>query len=217
MNLRLTGMASSVSCLVLASAVFGGELPDKPVKKTIRADDGLDVVCDVRGKGDTALVFLHGWCGDREYWKNQVDVFAPDYRVVALDQAGHGESGKDRAAWTVNSLAGDVEAVVKALGLKRVILVGHSMGGPVALLAAKRMPGTVAAVIGVDTLQNAEFKMPEDVSKKFFEAFATDFKGTMRTGLAGMVHEKIGPDLKSWLLTRAEAQDEKMAVALMRD
>jgi pimeloyl-ACP methyl ester carboxylesterase len=63
--------------------------------------------------------------GDREYWKNQVEVFDADYRVVALDQAGHGESGKGREAWTADSLTGDVEAVVKALGLKRLILVGH--------------------------------------------------------------------------------------------
>ncbi len=107
---------------------------------TFRADDGLEIVGEVRGQDDTALIFLHGWCGDREYWKHQVEVFAADYRVVALDQAGHGESGKGRKAWTADGLAADVEAVVKALGLKRVILVGHSMGGSVALLAAKRMP-----------------------------------------------------------------------------
>ena len=46
--------------------------------------------------------------------------------------------------------------MVKALGLKRVILVGHSMGGWVALLAAKQMPRTIVVVVGVDTLQNAE-------------------------------------------------------------
>src|SRR5262249_46569104 len=157
--------------LLLASALAGGQPDARPAKKTVRADDGLNLVCEVRGQGDTALVFLHGWCGDREYWKHQVGPFAADYRVVTLDQAGHGESGKDRKVWSTSGLAGDVEAVVKALGLKRVILVGHSMGGPVALLAAKRMPGTVVAVVGVDTLQNAEFKVPETLRKKFMEAF----------------------------------------------
>src|SRR5262245_43713957 len=176
MNARLSGIA----CLFMTLAVLGGEPADKPVKKTIKADDGLEIVCEVRGQGDTALVFLHGWCGDREYWKNQADAFAADYRIVTLDQAGHGESGKDRKEWTAASLAGDVEAVVKALGLKRVILVGHSMGGPVSLMAAKRMPGTVVAVVGADTLQNAEFEFPEDVRKQFMEAFEKDFKGTMR-------------------------------------
>ncbi|HJZ93452.1 MAG TPA: alpha/beta hydrolase [Gemmataceae bacterium] len=217
MNVRLTGIASSIACLLLASAVIGGEPADKPVKKTIRADDGLNIVCEVRGQGDTALVFLHGWCGDREYWKNQAEAFAADYRVVALDQAGHGESGKDRKEWSVSALAGDVEAVVKGLGLKRVILVGHSMGGPVALAAAKRMPGTVVAVVGVDTLQNAEFKPPEEVTKKYMEAFEKDFKGTMQMGLNGMVHAKTDAELKKWLVTRAEAQDQKMAMGLMRE
>jgi pimeloyl-ACP methyl ester carboxylesterase len=201
----------------VTSTVTGDERDTKSTKKTIKADDGLSIICDVRGKGDTALVFLHGWCGDREYWKNQVDVFAPDYRVVTLDQAGHGESGKDRKVWNVSSLAADVEAVAKALDLKRVILVGHSMGGPVGLLAAKRMPGTVIAVIGVDTLQNAEFKPPEDASKNFLEAFEADFKGTLRGGLPNLLTEKTDPELKNWLVTRAEAQDQKMALGLMRD
>jgi len=218
MKPRCTALLFGTACLaLLVSGAGGGDKDAKPAKKTIRAEDGLSIVCEVRGKGDTALVFLHGWCGDRAYWKNQVGAFAPDYRIVALDQAGHGESGKDRKVWNGSSLAGDVEAVVKVLGLKRVILIGHSMGGPVALRAAKRMPGTVVAVIGVDTLQNAEFKMPKEVTKKFMEGFEADFKGTMRAGFGGLLHEKTDPELKKWLLTRAEAQDQKMALALMRD
>jgi len=171
----------------------------------------------VRGQGDTALVFLHGWCGDREYWKHQVEVFAADYRVVALDQAGHGESGKGRKAWTADGLAGDVEAVVKALGLKRVILVGHSMAGWVALLAAKRMPGTVVAVIGVDTLQNAEFKLPEEVRKSILVGALKDFKGTVHATFDGQLPVKTDAEMKKWLKTKAEGQDPKMAIALMRD
>jgi pimeloyl-ACP methyl ester carboxylesterase len=186
------------------------------VKKTIRAGDGLSLVGEVRGQGDTALVFLHGWCGDRQYWKHQVGPFAADYRVVTLDQAGHGQSGKDRKVWSTAGLAGDVEAVAKSLGLKRVILLGHSMGGPVALLAAKRMPGTVVAVVGVDSLHNAETQLPEEDRTKFLAAFDKDFKGTMRAVVSGMVHEKTDAELREWLVTRAQAQDPKM-VALMRD
>jgi pimeloyl-ACP methyl ester carboxylesterase len=210
------GIVTSFVCLWLTASTATAD-EAKPLQKTIRADDGLNLVCDVRGQGDTALVFLHGWCGDREYWKNQAEAFAKDYRIVTLDQAGHGESGKDRKAWTADSLAADVATVVKALDLKRVILVGHSMGGPVALLAAKKMPGTVIAVIGADTLQNAEFEMPEEARKMFIEAFDKDFKGTMRLGLAGLVNEKSDAELKKWLVSRAEAQDPKMAVGLMRD
>jgi pimeloyl-ACP methyl ester carboxylesterase len=186
------------------------------IKKTIRADDGLSLVGEVRGQGDTALVFLHGWCGDREYWKHQAGPFAADYRVVTLDQAGHGESGKDRKVWSTVGLASDVEAVAKSLGLKRVILLGHSMGGPVALLAAKRMPGTVVAVVGVDSLHNAEAQLPEEERTKLLGSFDQDFKAAMRVVVSGMVHEKTDAELREWLVTRAQAQDPKM-VALMRD
>ena len=197
--------------------MIGGEPDTKPVKKTFRADGGLEIVDEVRGQGDAALIFLQGWCGDREYWKHQIRAFAADYRVVAIDQAGHSESGKGRKAWTADSLAGDVEAVVKALGLKRVILVGHSMAGWVALLAAKRMPGTVVAVIGVDTLQNAEFKPPEEVKKPIFGGVEKDFKRTVRAMFDGQFPQKADPEVKKWVQTKAEGQDPKMALALMRD
>jgi sigma-B regulation protein RsbQ len=216
-NARFTTSASSVACLFLAAAAIGGEPDTKPVKTTIRATDGLNIVAEVRGRGDTALVFLHGMCGDRQYWKHQVAVLAADYRVVAIDQAGHGESGKDRKAWTIDGLAGDVEAVVKSLALKRVILVGHSMSGSVALLAAKRMPGTVVAVIGVDTLQNAEVQLPKEARKSILDGLEKDFKGTIRPMLDGLLPETADAGIKMWLRAKAEGSDPKATVALMRD
>src|SRR5262245_44716418 len=201
---------------LLVPLARGDESGAKSTTATLRAGDGVKVVYEVRGKGDTALIFLHGWCGDRLWWKNQADAFASDYRVVTLDQAGHGESGKDRKKWSVDGLADDVQTLVKELGLKRVILVGHSMGGPIALAAAKRLPGTVIAVIGVDTLHNAEFKWPEEQSKKFLEGFEADFKGTMQAGLKGMLPEKADPELVKWITTRALEQDPKMALGYMQ-
>jgi sigma-B regulation protein RsbQ len=213
MNLRRTGSASILSCVFLTSAA----LAEEPVKKTVKAGDGLTIACDIRGKGDTALVFLHGWGGDREYWKNQADTFASEYTVVTVDQAGHGQSGKDRKAWTVDALAGDVEAVVKDLKLKRVILVGHSMGGSVALLAAKKLPGTVVAVVGVDTLQDAEFKRPDDVVKSLFAGLEKDFKGTVSGMAAGLLPEKADGKLKEWIGEKAASRGPAIAIALIKD
>jgi pimeloyl-ACP methyl ester carboxylesterase len=110
-----------------------------------------------------------------------------------------------------------VQAVVKELGLKRVILVGHSMGGPISVAAAKRMPGTVVAVIGVDTLHNAEYKWPEEQTKEFFEGLEHDFKGTMRKGILGMMPENADPDVLEWITTLVERQDPKMVLGLIRD
>lgn len=218
MNMRLVSLSFLIICLAVQfRAALGGEGDTKPTKKTVRAEDGLSIVCEIRGKGDTALVFLHGFCGDREYWKNQVNVFAADYRVVTLDQAGHGESGKDRKRWTASGLAADVETVAKALDLKRVILIGHSMSGQISLMAAKRMPDMVIAVIGVDTLQNAESQTPEEVKKMVLEGIQADFKGFMTRMFPSLLHEKTDPELRKWLTTKAVGQDPKMAIGLMRD
>lgn len=218
MKTLIIGLLCSLSFVLLPGcAATDGAGTASPIRKSIRAKDGLNLVCDVRGKGPTAILFLHGWCGDRQHWKNQVDQFSSNYRIITLDQAGHGESGRDRKQWSVSALAGDVETVVKALNLKRVVLVGHSMSGPVSLMAAKRMPGQVIAVIGVETLQNAEYEMPEEVSKKVLADFAADFKGTLLEMLTGMMSENADAELRNWILTRAEAQDQKMAVALMHD
>jgi pimeloyl-ACP methyl ester carboxylesterase len=217
MKLRLIGTTTNTCCLHVATG-RGGEPDVKPVKKTFRAADGAKIIGEVRGKGETALVFLHGWGGDRAYWKNQVAAFADDYRIVAIDQAGHGESQTGRKDSTISALAGDVETVVKELGLKRVILVGHSMGGPIALAAAKRLPGTVVAVIGVDTLQNAEEKIPADLAGKLLASIEKDFKGTIQAGFfTGLLPEKADPELAKWLAKKAEAQEPKMAVAIMRE
>jgi pimeloyl-ACP methyl ester carboxylesterase len=212
-----TRLSALVLAIVCTSAAIGDDTSAKATKKTVRAADGVNIACEVRGQGDTAIIFLHGWCGDHEYWKHQVEPLSADYHVVTLDQAGHGDSGKDRKKWTVDSLAADVETVVKQLGLKRVILVGHSMGGPVSLMAAKRMPGTVVAVIGVDTLQNADRKMPEEQSKQFVEMFENDFPGTVKGMFPGMLTKDGDSELTKWLTTRAAAQDKTMAIGLMRD
>ena len=186
-------------------------------RRTIIAKDGVKLVCEIRGHGDLALVFLHGWCGDHEYWKNQINVFAPEYKVITFDQAGHGESGKDRKEWTMASLAGDVESVANAFDLKQVIIVGHSMGGSIGLAVAKRMPGRTVAVVAVDTLQNAEFKFPKETVEKLLDGLSNDFSPNVRGLFGQLLPEQAEPELRTWLGSKAAAQDPKMAVALMSD
>jgi pimeloyl-ACP methyl ester carboxylesterase len=215
-NTRFIGTIAVISVAYVAGSAVADE-GAKAEKKTFKAADGTSIVGEVSGKGDVAVVFLHGWCGDREFWKNQVKPFAADYKIVAIDQAGHGESGKDRKEWTIDSLAGDVAAIVKELGLKKVVLVGHSMGGPVSLLAAKKLSGTCIGVVGVDTMQNVEFKMPEEATNGFLERFEQDFKGTVGGFMGALFAEGTAEEVKKSVTDKAAAQDQKMAIGLMRD
>jgi len=84
----------------------------------------------MRGQGEPTIVFVHCWTCDHSFWDAQVDYFSRQYQVVWLDLAGHGESGSRRQHYTMQAFGEDVAAVINQVGARRVILVGHSMGGP---------------------------------------------------------------------------------------
>src|SRR5258708_39441258 len=90
------------------------------------------------------------------------------------------------------------------------------MGGPVALLAVKRMPGTVVAVGGDDSLHNAESQLREEERTKFLADFNKDFKGTMRVVVSGMAHEKTDAELREWLGAPGQGPGPQLG-ALLRD
>jgi pimeloyl-ACP methyl ester carboxylesterase len=219
-------MKTIIIASLIGLAACGSATPAKPTASTdpravvegkARAADGVELAYDVRGKGDTALVFVHGWSCDRTFWKDQLDELAADYRVVALDLGGHGKSGDNRTAWTIASLGGDVQAVIESLGLQRAIVIGHSMGGPVALDAARRMPGRVIGVVGVDTLHDAEHKMPPDMTATILKGFETDFAGSVRQAMAFMFREGTNPALVEWVTSRMTAAKPAIGTPLMRE
>jgi sigma-B regulation protein RsbQ len=148
----------------------------QPKSEVVNASDGVPIHYSVQGKGDPALVFIHCWACNRHFWDNQVAEFSKTYRVVTIDLPGHGESGKERKHYSVESYGDDVKTVVTKLNLKRVVLVGSSMGGPIALEATRRMPDRVVAIVPVDTLQNVEQKVPQEQLDAVFKQMQADFK-----------------------------------------
>jgi sigma-B regulation protein RsbQ len=144
--------------------------------EVVNASDGVPIHYSVSGKGEPALVFIHCWACNRHFWDNQVAEFSKTYRVVTIDLPGHGESGKERKTYSVESYGNDVKTVVTKLNLKRVVLVGSSMGGPIALEATRRMPDRVVAIVPVDTLQNVEQKVPQEQLDSVFKQMEANFK-----------------------------------------
>ena len=141
----------------------------------ITSPDGIAIRYDVDGGGAPSLVFVHGWSCDRTYWAAQMRAFAPDYQVVAIDLAGHGESGDGRKSWTMASFGGDVVAVVDGLGLDDVVLIGHSMGGDVIVEAALALASRVLGIVWVDTYSSLDSPRGEADVAAFVEPFRADF------------------------------------------
>jgi len=108
----------------------------------------------VYGEGERVLLFIHGWCINGSYWKNQVDAFQDRYRVITVDLAGHGDSKVNRTDWSFDRYADDIVDIVKFLDLKNVVLIGHSMAGSIITRVANKEPDRIAGVIGVDNFKD---------------------------------------------------------------
>lgn len=167
------------------------------------------------GAGDSAVVFVHCWGCNLHYWDGAMRRLRPDQRVVALDLVGHGLSGKRRAKWTVQAFAQDVRAVVDKLGLKHVVLVGHSMSGPIILEAAALMPDKVVGLVPVDTLLDVDQKWPPEKRKAFFAQFHKDFPGTVTKVVRQLFPSTANPALVDWMVADELRADPATSIAIL--
>lgn len=175
------------------------------------SDDGVPIAYSTWGAGQPALVFIHGGFADQEFWREQVEPLAGRFQVVTLDLAGHGESGSEREDWSLARFGDDVWAVVEALDLESVVLVGNSLGGPVALATARRLPGVARGVVAVDTFQDAGHRWPRAELEAYVEALRADFPATCRQMMGQLLVEHTAPDLAAWVEERMCGFDPELA------
>jgi pimeloyl-ACP methyl ester carboxylesterase len=112
--------------------------------------DGVKLHYDEAGRGDPALVFVHGWCCDRSYFAPQFEHFAATHRVISLDLRGHGKSDQPVDGYTIAGFADDIAWMCGELELTAPVIAGHSMGGAIALSLAARYPSVARAIIMLD-------------------------------------------------------------------
>lgn len=185
--------------------------------RTTLSMDGTPVSFEVLGSGTPVLVFVHGWSCDARYWRNQIHHFSKEYTMIFMDLAGHGHSGMDRTRYTMESFGQDVQAVVQAAGCAKVILIGHSMGGPVIAQAAGLMPERVLGLIGVDTLCDIEYPL----SEKELEQMTAPLKKEFRSGVRGFVSPMFLPDsdpeIREWVLCDMAAAPKAVAMSALTE
>lgn len=185
--------------------------------RIVPSKDGTPVSYEVYGTGEPTLVFVHGWCCDSRYWRNQVPYFSRKYRVVMLDLAGHGHSGMARKTYSMASFGEDVRAVTEAAGGRRVILIGHSMGGSVIAEAARLMPQRVIGVIGIDTLENIEYALTKEKFQEMVGPLEKDFPAGSRNFVAGMIYPDTDAQLREWILADMSSAPPAVALSAMHE
>lgn len=138
---------------LLLLAFFSCKNTSQESKSDIQLErNGVKIAYNSCGNADTTLLFVHGWCINKEYWKPQANCFCPRYKVVAVDLPGFGQSGKNRRGWSFDDYAADIKYVIDSLHLKNVILIGHSMSGDIVLNVGNKYPASVIGLVGIDNL-----------------------------------------------------------------
>jgi pimeloyl-ACP methyl ester carboxylesterase len=210
-----TTLGLAVALLTLSPPARAGS--QAAVSGTATSPDGVPIRYDAAGKGDPALVFVPcGGC-NRGFWDGQMDYFAAKHRVVALDLAGHGQSGVGRKDWTMAAFGQDVVSVVEALGLKRVVLIGHSLGGPAVLEAARRMPGRVAGLVLVDSWVDFEQRFSAEEVEKYVSALQADYRATTTAMVSQYLFSASTPEpVKARVLETVLSGPQEIGVAVFR-
>lgn len=147
------------------------------------------------GQGDRAIIFVHGWTGNSELWKASVNDF-PNIRTIALDLPGHGRSDAPRTDYTIDYFARSIEAVMKDAGVKKALLVGHSMGTPVITQFYRNSPDKTLGLVVVDGAlrQTYSKEMMEKVFAPIFENYqenVSKFIQTMTPAASSEVSRRI--------------------------
>lgn len=112
--------------------------------------NGIKLAYNTRGAGAPPIVLVHGWGDSHATLSTLTEHFAVGHQVVAVDLRGHGASDKPEGAYTIATFADDLTWLCMQLALKQPVIVGHSLGGAIALELAARYPDLPAAVVALE-------------------------------------------------------------------
>ncbi len=173
--------------------------------------DGAKVHYESYGQGADAVVFIHGWTCDLTFWRAQAPVYEKS-RSLLIDLPGHGQSDKPDVSYTQERFARAVEAVMRDAGVERAVLVGHSMGAPVAFTVLRLFPKKVKGIVFVDGFlmtvpkddaeKEARAKQREQLSKTWH---AENYKQSAAGMINSMFTDKTSPELREEIKTKMGA------------
>ena len=111
--------------------------------------NGASLGYDEQGQGAPPFLFVHGWAGDRSFWRPQFEDLSRDFHCLTLDLRGCGDSSVT-PPHDLTQAADDIAAVIEDRGMGAAIVAGHDIGGLVALLANSRHEDRVLGTVMVD-------------------------------------------------------------------
>jgi len=131
------------------------------------------------GKGDTTLLFIHGWCINSSYWIKQQEFFSTKYKSIAVDLPGFAKSTAQRDNWTIEEYSKDIIHFIDHLKLSNVILIGHSMAGEIILECALTNHPSIKGIVGIDNFKMIDVQFSAEQYEEmngFIKMLKNDFR-----------------------------------------
>jgi pimeloyl-ACP methyl ester carboxylesterase len=208
----LPALALSVN---LARGDAPADVLDKAPSRFARSGD-QKVHYKSLGEGDTAVVFVHGWCCDHSVWHEQAAGLNGKVRMLFIDLLGYGKSDKPKTDYTMSLFAKGIDAVLRDAGVAHAVLVGHSMGTPVVRQFYRLFPDKTKALVFVDGRLRPFTKDPAE-AEKFMAAFKEEtFKETAPRFLAGMLRPSTPKAARARIERIVMGTDPRVAISSMR-
>jgi len=162
-------------------------------------------------KNKDALIFVHGWTCNTDFWKESVSAF-PEYRVIAIDLPGHGQSDKPKVEYSMEYFAKSIEAVMKEANIKSAVLVGHSMGTPVIRQFYRLYPKKTLGLVIVDGALRPGTKSEME---QFTAVLRADYKTNAPKMVDGMLMPIKDENLKTAIRSAMLATPEYVALSAL--
>jgi pimeloyl-ACP methyl ester carboxylesterase len=186
----------------------------QPVMRRVAGADGLELALYEWSAEGVPLLMLHGFGNDAHVWEDLAPLVAPHYRTLALDLRGHGESDRDpEGRYDHLSMARDVAAVCDALAIRRVVIVGHSLGGRVAMRFAGLDPQRLAGLVLVDTAPDLDargttrIRLEAEQGPPAFDALAA-YEDLLAQHYPATKPERLRGLARHWTRQRADGRFE---------
>ncbi len=212
--MRLVHAGSALAIALLVGCARLGAQPSTPPggEQSVAGPVGAIYVDDGGGKEGLPVVFLHSFNGDTAHWASQLSHVRHNRRALAVDLRGHGKSAGPRDNdYAVESFVADLEAVVDKLALKRFVLVGHSLGGAVAIKYAGRHPARVAGLVLVGT----PGRIPPEQAKQVMASVEANYETTMK-GYWEKLVEGAQPHVRTQILGQMDRVEKDDSIAIMK-
>jgi pimeloyl-ACP methyl ester carboxylesterase len=176
---------------------------------------GVKLYYERAGAGDPELIFVPGWCCDHRAFQPQFDHFSQTHAVTSYDLRGVGQSDRSDGGYSIPELADELAGLCAELGAEKPVLVGHSLGGMIAVELGARYPSLPSALVLVEPGPIA----PRPETAEFFRGFADRLEGPDGEAIRREYVQDMGArdeGLARWIVEHMCAPEQRVAAAVIR-